>query len=116
MYYSRETVLDDEKSQFELLKEIITKGRPSVIRVGVLKPGAVPYPDENTWKNENSRITVKVYGELFSFPHIGEEVLKWLEEFGYKKDPETEKPVNNDPFEYKRFYMYIEDNGNQNSQ
>ena len=116
MYYSKETELKNEKSKFKLLKETITRRKPYIIRVGIMKPGIVPYPDENTWKNENSRITVEVYGELLTFPHIGEEVLKWLEEFGYKKDPKTEGAVENDPFEYKEFYMYLEENGNQNSQ
>lgn len=116
MYYSRETEIENERSQFEILKRIVTLHKPSIIRIGVMRPSMVPYPDENTAKNENSRITVEVYGRYLIFGHIGEEVLKWLEEFGYRKNPKTESSVNDNPLEYKEFYMKLvgKDNGTQN--
>ena len=46
--YTKETVIREERSQFEVLKRIITTYRPAVIRVGILKTGMVPFPDEKT--------------------------------------------------------------------
>lgn len=112
---SEDARLEEDRSNFEYLKKVITKHRPKVIRVGLLRKLIIQKLDGTKMvKNENG-IEIEVYGETLQFYRIGDEVLKWLEELGYKKDPKTEGPVENDPFVYKEFFMYIENNETQNS-